>query len=649
MNSDANIVSNNTPGWQLVFDPDKSCCVCCQEYNLYQRTPENHGDTELSHFASLSDIEPSWWSDNNIPEGLLILSTCGEHFICIGCVRKVIHNYENHPINEHNSHFYCPYPFKECLTPAGNKNIFDHHLIKKICRTENEWNNYISYANQYAFPGMTLLRCPFLARDDNLCDTIILIDNQELRDTPVGELIIECTQSPLCNKRFCYYCRKTLNYFHNVCYDCKLGHENEIPNAYNYYLNKNKSRLLTETISDAIEDSSECATLHFEESDYLYKNGEISAEIAQEQLIALLHNVDTFMICPVCKISLYKTEKCNGLSHHGIERCYACGRIGFRSRGLGEHWNSYGIEGCFRFDHESFVKRYVQNYQCSDISCSNHDSGDCQIPEHQQGITDMLFTRHKAYIYHCLKSLSSNIKYQVYDYLHDYCYRYDLENTSKLLDLLPYKQTLTIIDVLKQRYRDYAEDIVYINIGIYHPSALHQFSDKNFTIEVNQYLQEYHIPIPEPISTDSPNLSTFSQDSLQPLLQAVEWHVTNQILINSLDNLSETNSETETVINGNNNSTTQQGDDEGDLSTRTNATEMLNRIMEEVMAEIQQEPLPAPTPRLLPPLPQLPPIPSLPPIQRPPQLPEIRYNGYTLIYESEEPPTETTDQSQNQE
>uniref|UniRef100_A0A6C0H7X7 Uncharacterized protein n=1 Tax=viral metagenome TaxID=1070528 RepID=A0A6C0H7X7_9ZZZZ len=660
MNSDEDIISINIPmSWQLVFNPDLSCCVCYQEYNIYQALSVPETQNYSTTYTSLSDLDSSWWPDGMIPEELLFVSTCGRHFLCVRCVRKLIHNYENHPINEHNTHFYCPYPFQDCLTPAGNKNIFDHNLIKKMCRTETEWTNYISYANQYAFPGMTPFRCPFLARDDNLCDTIILIDNEELRNTPIGELILECTQSPLCNKRFCYYCRKTINYFHNVCYDCKLSHENEIPNAYNYYFNK--SRLLTDTISNATEESTSCTTLHFEESDYLFKNGEISSQIAQEQIIALLHNVNSFIICPVCKISLYKTEKCNGLSHHGIERCYACGRIGFRSRGLAEHWNNYGIEGCFRFDHEAFVKRYVHNFQCNDTICSNHECGDCQIPEHQQGIYDIQHTRHKAYVYHSLKSLSKNIKYDVYEYLHNYCSQYDSENNTNLIDLLPYKQTLVITDANKKRFRDYTEDIVYMNIGTFHPAYLsNPFSNKQITIDVDHFLQEYIIPIPEPIEQTpvSPNLlyrrQTLSPEVLQPLLESVEWRVNNQALIdNDQDLIEHFSNNQDTILQS------QPSDElsEIDLSIRSSATEMINRIIQEVETEQHQQVPPSPTPlptipsillpppRLLPPLRLLPPIPRFPPlppripeVSRPPQLPEIRFNGYSLIYENDPEP-----------
>lgn len=377
----------------------ESCCVCCQDLSIYYYGNGNSDSVSDSasdsttvsasdsnkKYLGLADMQPEMFQSQLIPDDLLIVATCNQHFICIGCIRRIVDNYENHPINEQNSHFSCPYPFAECISLAGTKNIFEHHLIKKVCRNETEWNNYISYATQYAFPGFTPLRCPFTSSNEQPCNAIILIENEELRQTPVGDLIVECTQNAMCNKRFCYYCHKIINYFHNICYDCKLNHENELPDVYNYYFNKAIDRSIASVITLADDDATD-VILTFEESDYLFRNKEISVEIAHHQLAALLHNVNSYMICPICKISLYKTEKCNGLSHHGIERCYACGRIGFRSRGMGEHWNNCGIEGCFRFDHEAFVKKYVPDYMCNDTTCFNHDKGDCTIPEHQQGI-----------------------------------------------------------------------------------------------------------------------------------------------------------------------------------------------------------------------------------------------------------------------
>ncbi|NBP13917.1 hypothetical protein EBU95_05875 [bacterium] len=289
-----------------------------------------------------------------------------------------------------------------------------------------------------------------------------------------------------------------------------------------------------------------------------------------------------------------------------------------------------------------------------------------------------------------MKSLSKNIKYDVYEYVHNYCSRYDLENNTHLLDLLPYKQTLLITDAIKKRFRDYTEDIVYTNIGTYHPGYLpNPFANKQVTIDVEYFLQEYIIPIPEPIeqtpASPSPSPSqnvlewrqTLSPEALQPLLEAVEWHVHNQ---EALDNDQEVLDNVQDVTErfNENQAASLQSEpldelSEIDLSIRASATEMINRIMQEVMAETEQNfpatpsippslvppptrstiqlppPIQLPTrqfspiqlppipPRQLPPIPprQFPPIPPIPAGLQQLQLPDIRFNGYSLIYEAD--------------
>jgi hypothetical protein len=249
------------------------------------------------------------------------------------------------------------------------------------------------------------------------CNTDILVENEIIKNSNIGDLVIECTQNEKCLKKFCYYCKQYISFTNDTCNECKISYENENENVYNYYINKDKDNINKDNINENentlgfvndipdIESvvTGESVKLDYNESSYLYLNKEITVQIAVEEILKIVKDVNNYIICPICKNSLYKTEKCNGMSHHNIERCYVCGRIGLPIRGLGEHWDSHGVGGCFRFDYESYVRTYIKDYICSDTECSNHDIGDCKDETHIKGIIDLQLCRKRSYIYHILK------------------------------------------------------------------------------------------------------------------------------------------------------------------------------------------------------------------------------------------------------
>lgn len=481
---------NSTNFLKLIKDPNnfkvtlnevESCCVCfSNNFLISKNSPES---PEV--YLSLSDIEKNFFIDNIIPDNLLILSCCKIHYICVKCLRLIVNNYENHPINENNSHLSCPYPFEECLTNIGFKNVFDHNLIKKIFKTEKELQNYISHSERFSFPGYTIIKCPMFTRFDKLCNTNILVENDFIKKNAIGDVIINCDQNNLCLRKFCFHCKQYIKYYDTECYDCKTIYENENPNIFNYYLNKNP-KYQNQVINYDDESDLE-SDLNYEESSYLFLNKEITEEIVIDQIISLLIDENTYMICAICKNSLYKTERCNGLSHHNIERCYACGRIGFISKGLIEHWSCTGIDGCFRFNHETFVKKYIPDYQCIENDCSNHEKGDCNMPEHEKGIQHMNFIKKSAYVYHILKSLLPNIRITVYDNL----YNKLLNSNPELLIYLPYKQTLILLEKYKKRYRDYTEEIFYQQIKCIHPKNIPEFTKIDY-INIDEYISKHN-------------------------------------------------------------------------------------------------------------------------------------------------------------
>ena len=483
---------------------ENTCCVCFVDYHYIKCT-------QSGNVYSLAEVESSIFKTNTIPDNLLIKSACNIHFICIGCIYTIINNYDSHPINEENSHFACPYPFESCETEIGFKNIFDHSLVKKICKTDEEWLNYTTHAERYAFPGFTIIKCPLYYIKNgirNLCNCEILVENEHIKTKPIGDLIIQCSQNESCLKKFCYSCKEQVNYYINNCNDCKTIHENENPNLFNYYFNKNSSNDISisinniddDSINSSDEDDDDIIRTHriikYEESDYLYLNSEITVEIAVEQISALITDVNLYMICAICKTSIFKTERCNGLSHHNLERCYACGRIGYQIRGLGDHWNNAGISGCFRFNYDNFVNKHVKNYMCSDTFCHSHDKGDCTIPEHQDGINNLNHIMKKSYIFHLILSLLPKIRFDVYNNLYE---RY--QNDPDILELLPFKQTLIIIEKYKKHVKDYNEDIVYQRLLLEHPMNITEYSNcKNYYISTEKYFESYS---KSPISNNS--------------------------------------------------------------------------------------------------------------------------------------------------
>ena len=492
----------------LKNDLDKTCCVCFTDnYFIY--------DLKNECILSLSDIEPSFFKNDEIPKSLLVKSCCNVHYICINCIHRLINNYEAHPINESNSHLSCPYPFGDCVTSIGFKNIFDHNLIKKICN-DTEWENYRIHSENFSFPGFTIIKCPvyyYRGITRVLCNTEILLENETIKNTQIGDFIVECTQNANCLKRFCFNCHQTMSYYQQVCHDCKTNHENENPNLLNYYFNKNTSEILSSIASTSIETNndngdndtdngdndtdngeveSKTVIINYNENSYLYLNKEITIEIAVEQIMNIIKNIDTFFICSICKISLYKTERCNGLSHHNVERCYACGRIGYKTKGLGEHWNPSGHSGCFRFNSDLYIKTTIPHYLCNDSICSNHEKGDCTVQEHKLGIEDLEHLRKRSYVYHSIKSLLPEIRFDVYDELYD-----KLSMYPELLQYMPYKQTLMLLTTYKSRYKDFSESIVYKNLNCYEPSSCPKYTQINFCMDTESYLLEFSILPPQ--------------------------------------------------------------------------------------------------------------------------------------------------------
>ena len=444
------------------------CCVCFRDF-----------DTEVN-IHNLIDIQ-----QEDITLDTIIKSPCNSHYICIRCLHTIVTDYTNHPINEHNSHVYCPYPFEDCLTVAGTKNTFDHQAILKILDSF-EQQQYIEHSDRFSFPGYTIITCPctyYTTTHSITCNYLILIENELVSSANIGELIVQCHQNERCCKTFCYHCRTEVSRYERECRICTLTSENANPNIFNRYIVK-------QTLFDNVVYNDEEYDLnkYFDENEYLYYNREITLEIALTYISQLIEH-DIYCICPICKIHLYKTEKCNGLKHHNIELCYACGRVGTKTGGIhNSHWSINGINGCYRFDYDTFVQEYIPEYKCND-NCQSHENGDCQLQDHKIGIQKLNKVRKKSIIYHCIKSLLPNIRYNLVDIIHD-----KYLNIPTAYELLPYKQTFLFLEEYQEIMLDYSEETLYDHLNIHHPQTIHEYIDKSLIIDTQTYINNYTLP-----------------------------------------------------------------------------------------------------------------------------------------------------------
>jgi hypothetical protein len=479
---------------ELVYVDDHECCLCfysekclaiketCMviSYDGVSGEPSSPTNKRIADIERIeristvcvSDVEKNWFDDEQIPDDIVLSFTCKEHYICVQCLRKLINNYENHQINEHSSNIYCPFPFQECESQPGFRNVVDHESVKKFCRTTEELEMYETHAYKYRFPGFEVVTCPgkyLIEGSEVQCGAEILVAIEEIKNTPKGQLIIECDQNFRCTAKFCYTCEANM-FLRLNCTNCMLTNESEDPNAFNHYFN---------TPSDQL----------------MFRNKEISVELALEQIHLALRDLNEYFICPVCKISLYKTEKCNEMSHHHIDRCYSCGRIGDKVRGLFEHWNGMGIGGCYRFNSDPYLTKNVPTYKCHENVCFDHDLGDCSIDEHQQGIIDLENDRKRNIVYHMLKSLLPETRDAVLKEL------YSTFADKEFYQYLPWAYTFGLISKHTDRNCDCNEVTVYQQLALSEPMVL-LGSDRSNLIPI--------APLPSPVTNNSDAVATTS-------------------------------------------------------------------------------------------------------------------------------------------
>ena len=256
-----------------------SCSVCLE-----------NSDTKILLNCKIQDIQEP------IDDNTLFKGPCDKHYICKECLKKIVLNFENNPINDNSSFVYCSYYNLNCYDELTFlPYYYSHNDIKKIL-TEEEYTLYINYASRYEFPGYEEIICP-----NFLCKNKLYVHEEELNQCDYYNAILYCYSG--CNTNFCYYCREELLSFENYCKDCyKFGHR-ENPNCLNYYIIKNNRQNI------------------ISERDYLYKQKEITVEIALDYILNIINsNYENILSidCPICLNKFYKSEQCASLKHCGI-------------------------------------------------------------------------------------------------------------------------------------------------------------------------------------------------------------------------------------------------------------------------------------------------------------------------------------------
>lgn len=354
-----------------------TCNICCCSYYTEKFETLNESAAEL-HTLSESNQE-------------IFLNPCKTHAYCVGCLRYLALNFDNHPISHQHPFIRCQPAFsnEECYLYDDVPSYFMHNDIGKIL-TKEEFQQYNNHAERFQFPGYELVKCPRpLIENGNVgqCNSGILVPIELIQTSVKGSLIIFCDQNERCYRKTCYHCHNLIGRRANTCSHCLVVNESNDPHSFNHYFYKmNKVGRDGQPI--------------------MYRNNELTNEIIIKQLTEIIDATQPLIKCFECLIPMLKTEQCNTLSHCGIERCYCCGRSGTENQDLADHWETTGLSGCPRFDHSRYWNVVAKcDFACEEGVCYGHEVGECSRAAHVKGIKNMSEERRKCQIYHALFSL----------------------------------------------------------------------------------------------------------------------------------------------------------------------------------------------------------------------------------------------------
>lgn len=376
------------------------CCICFLDKEAI------FFDEESLEVSYLGDLDTSITTDK------CIMANCNEHYHCVPCLRRIAiptAHQESHPINREHSLINCQYPFDTNGCRSGileMPNYFSNSDIAKIL-TEDEFRAYEAHSMRFSFPEYELIACP-------RCDVMNVIPNEKIDSTAKGHLVIHCIQNQECRFSFCYHCQRSCS---TICFPCRLHHKHNDPESVNHFFLKELEPTIEPIVEPLFEDMFTdvsawsqsiltFASIVSNRRASLYKNKELTIDLVVDNIRAICEAFTDYFSCPICRIILFKTEKCNGMAHCSVERCYSCGYISHPTDLLSDHWSERGQNGCPRFDTAPIWQTLTKGkFKCIEGICHSHDIGPCTMEGHQDGINLMEKLRQKAFIYHMILSL----------------------------------------------------------------------------------------------------------------------------------------------------------------------------------------------------------------------------------------------------
>jgi hypothetical protein len=472
------------------------CTICCATYTVDE--PKTLNEIDINEIESTE----------------IILNPCRNHSYCIGCLRFLALNFDNHHIGYEDPFIKCEPTFEdeECINIMGLPNYFMHNDIRKILSDE-EYQQYTVHAEKHQFPGYEVIKCPRPIIENGhikRCEAGILVPIDVIKTTDRGDLIIFCDQNDLCYRKTCYHCQNLVGRRARNCMHCMTMNEANDPQAYNHYFYRPGKQP---------RDGKE----------KMFRNKDLTKKIILDQIKEIILSDYPLVKCFECLVIMEKTEQCNTLSHCGMERCYCCGRSGTTTHDLGDHWDTSGMHGCPRFDHSRYWNEIANcKFQCSEGKCYGHDIGSCKNSKHAKGVKNMAEERKKCQIYHAIFSLlpdmreiilremlknsklkkyvpkysSSDVRTCLPDTLHKY---FVMQNKKKNTNITEeerntYMRHFTPIVIIPERssqrtkkMRDVVNELVVNSVKINIPS---DSEINNDTTESNTPPSDVQIPIP---------------------------------------------------------------------------------------------------------------------------------------------------------
>lgn len=283
------------------------------------------------------------------------------HAVCVRCLKRMLMNFQNHPLNRHMHGVSCPNV--EC----HSQEIVPIDELMKILNLE-EQKQFIEFIRKFENPGVTT----FIHVG---CGCEVEVSLYEMIEKKT--MILQCSH---CDESFCYLCQNECSIEDaddGVCIHCG-GDPISCLGAFNrFFYRPNKTRYTT--------------------AEGLLRNYELTVPLVIEQLEEIVGQEQPAVKCPECGVWCHRTTDCNELQHC-TRLCYFCG---FKATPLDTHLCHFAEDGCYQFITEHQYLKHC--YQC-DSACHNHRKV-CTVAEHKPGIKMLHRIRKVSMINSRLESL----------------------------------------------------------------------------------------------------------------------------------------------------------------------------------------------------------------------------------------------------